>query len=277
MKKKHVLIFTVLICLLNISCLSSLQEISNGLMDLNGGGSYKKVPAYTNEEAVTAMKDALEEGIKFASSSLSQNYAYFKNELIKILLPEEAKPILGILNKIPGGQSLVDDVVLRLNRTAEEAAKDTVSIFVSAIKQMTVIDGIKIVTGNKDAATQYLREKCYDKLVNLYKPKVNTVLNKPLVMNVSANEAWEKLITNYNKYGKIANTAARIAGQKEPCPAVTVDLAQYATEKALDGLFTGIAQEEAKIRENPLKYASAMIQKVFNYVKQGITTITVKA
>ena len=96
-------------------------------------------------------------------------------------------------------------------------------------------------------------------------------------MNVSANEAWEKLITNYNKYGKIANTAARIAGQKEPCPAVTVDLAQYATEKALDGLFTGIAQEEAKIRENPLKYASAMIQKVFNYVKQGITTITVKA
>lgn len=268
-------------CLCFTSCVSDMHEIASDLLsiagDHSGSGKTKQVPAYTNDEAVSAMKDALEEGIKFASTQLSQKDAYFKNAAIKILLPPEAEPILNVLTKLPKGQNLVDDVVLRLNRTAEEAAKDTVSIFVKAIKGMTVIDGIKIVTGSKNAATQYLKDKCYDELVALYSPKINTVLDKPLVMNVSANQAWTTLVTTYNKYGEYPNQIARLARQKEPCPKVEVNLAKYATQKALDGLFLKIEEEEAKIRENPLKYASQMIQKVFNYVKLGITTITVRA
>ena len=282
--KKISIVLVAAACLCCTACVSDMQEIAGDLVSVAkdelknaAHGKTKQVPAYTNDEAVSAMKDALEEGIKFASTQLSKTDAYFKNEAIKILLPPEAQPIINVLNKLPNGQNLVDDVVLRLNRTAEEAAKDTVSIFTKAIKEMTVIDGIKIVTGNKNAATMYLKEKCYDSLVKLYSPKINTVLDKPLIMNVSANKAWTTLVTTYNKYAPIPNQVAKLAGQKEPCPPVEVDLASYATKKALDGLFLKIEEEEAKIRENPLKYASDMIQKVFNYVKQGITTITVKA
>lgn len=262
-------IFLISVSLITTSCLSTLAEL-DGI--LSGSSSGRKA-AYTNDEAVAAMKDALVEGILSASSNLSKTDAYYKNAMIKILLPKEAQPILNVLNQIPGGQYLVDDVVLRLNRTAETAAKDTVSIFSTAIKSMTVIDGIKIVTGKRDAATQYLKEKCYTQLVNLYRPKISTVLNKPLVLDVSANTAWSNLVTNYNKIGAIPNSVARLAGQAEPFPAVEVDLAKFATEKALDGLFYKIGEEEGKIRDNPLAYTSEMIRKVFGYVKRGITTI----
>ena len=215
------------------------------------------------------MKDALNEGIKSASANLSKKDGYFGNAALKILLPTEAQPILNTLNKIPGGQGLVDDVVLRLNRSAEESAKEVTDIFAQAIKEMTVADGIKIVTGNNTAATEYLKSKTYSKLVALYKPKVSSALNKPLVLNVSANKAWTNLTTSYNSVGAVPNKVAKLAGQKEPFPEVEVDLVTYSTEKALDGLFVKIAEEEKVIRKNPLNYASSMIQKVFGAVKSG--------
>ena len=270
MNKKIAPVFVLFFSVLFVSCISTLQDIAG---DFLNSGSASSAKTYTNAEAITATKDALEEGIKAASSALSKENAYYKNEAIKILLPSEAEPILEVLSVIPGGSSLAEDVILRLNRTAEEAAKDTVSIFVTAIKSMTVSDGIKIVTGNKNAATEYLKEKCYDSLVNLYKPKVSSVLNKPLILNISANTAWTNLVTSYSKYASVPNYVARLAGKKEPFPAVEVDLAKYATEKALDGLFVKIAEEESKIRENPLQYASAMIQKVFSYVKKGMNPV----
>lgn len=268
--KKNLLPIILFFSMIVTSCLSTLQLIE---YDLFPEYSSNRVPAYTNDEAISALKDALVEGIKSASVSMSKENAYYNNSLYKILLPKEAQPIMKVLYAIPGGKVLAEDVVLRLNRTAETAAKDTVSIFSSAIKSMTVVDGIKIVTGNKNAATQYLKEKCYSKLIGLYKPKISTVLNKPLVLNVSANTAWTNLVTNYNKYAAVPNSIAIIAGKEPPCPEVEVDLATYATEKALDGLFAMIEKEEANIRANPLEYSSKMIQKVFGYVKRGITTI----
>lgn len=265
MNKKLFVCFSLCVPLCFVSCVSSIQELAGEFFNSAVSPSTE---TFTNEEAISAVKDALVEGIKSASGTLSKENAYYKNDVIKILLPSEAEPILNVLNSIPGGNSLAEDVVLRLNRTAEEAAKDTVSIFTSAIKSMTIVDGIKIVTGNKDAATQYLKEKCGESLVNLYKPKVNAVLNKPLILNVSANTAWTNLVTQYNKYAAIPNSVAKIVGQKEPFPEVEVDLAKYATEKALDGLFLKIADEERKIRENPLQYTSEMIRKVFSIVKR---------
>ena len=129
---------------------------------------------------------------------------------------------------------------------------------------MTVNDGIKIVTGNKTAATDYLKSKTYDKLLALYKPKVSTALNKPLVLNISANKAWGSLTGAYNKVGAVPNKAAKLVGKKEPFPEVEVDLATYSTQKALDGLFIKIAEEE-----NPTDYASSLIKKIFGAVKSG--------
>lgn len=265
--KITILVVAMLVIFATSSCLSSLNAVASSILG-NSSSSSKKT-SFTNSEAVAAMKDALYEGVKSASSSLSQKDGYFKNAALKILLPKEAQPILNTINKIPGGQGLVDDVVLRINRSAEESAKEVSSIFTQAIKEMTVNDGIKIVTGNKTAATDYLKSKTYDKLLALYKPKVSTALNKPLVLNISANKAWGSLTGAYNKVGAVPNKAAKLVGKKEPFPEVEVDLATYSTQKALDGLFIKIAEEEKNIRENPTDYASSLIKKIFGAVKSG--------
>ena len=266
--KVGILVAMTLIISTTVSCLSTLNAVASNVLGGSSSSSSKK-SAFTNSEAVTAMKDALNEGIKSASSNLSQTNGYFGNAALKILLPPEAQPIMDVVNKIPGGQTLIDDVVLRLNRSAEESAKDVTNIFAQAIKEMTVTDGIKIVTGKNNAATEYLREKTYNKLLDLYKPKVSAALNKPLVLNVSANKAWSTLTTSYNKVGEVPNKVAKLAGKNEPFPEVEVDLATYSTKKALDGLFVKIAEEEKDIRANPLDYASSMIKKVFGAVKSG--------
>lgn len=262
------LVVVILVIFATSSCLTTLNAFPSDLF--SGLTSSSKKTSFSNSEAVAAMKEALNAGVKSASSSLSKKDGYFKNAALKILLPKEAQPILNTVNKIPGGQALVDDVILRINRSAEESAKEVTSIFTQAIKEMTVNDGIKIVTGNKTAATDYLKSKTYNKLISLYKPKVSSALNKPLVLNISANKAWGSLTGAYNKVGSVPNKTARLVGKKEPFPKVEVDLATYATEKALDGLFIKIAEEEKQIRENPSNYASDLIQEVFGAVKNGL-------
>jgi len=227
-------------------------------------------PRITNEEAIAALREALVEGAISASSTLSAKDGYFGNSLLKILLPPEAKPMIDSISKIPQGKKLVEDVVLRLNRSAEEAAKDVVPIFKDAIRAMTITDGIAIVKGGDRAATEYLERKTRSKLKNLYQPKVDTALARPLVAGISAKKSWNTLSTAYNKAGTYANGAATLAGKKKPMPPVEVDLAGYATDKALDGLFHMIAKEEKKIRDNPLKYTSDVIRKVFGALKKGL-------
>lgn len=256
----------ILPCFFLCSCLTTLESLASSVAD-SGTHSGLKV---TNEEAIAAMKDALTEGIACASRTLSAPDGYFGNAVLKILLPPEAKNLMDCVGKIPQGQKLIDDVVLRINRSAEDAAKDVVPIFVDAIKQMTVADGIAIIKGGNNAATNYLESKTRQSLMNLYRPKVAAALSKPLVMNISAEKSWDSLTGAYNRAGVIPNKAARFAGKKEPMPAIQVDLATYATGKALDGLYLKMGEEEAKIRANPFAYASAMIKKVFGAMKNGL-------
>ena len=249
------------------SCVTDLASLVDTASLVPGTQARSRV---TNEDAIAALRDALKTGVSSASSRLSLTDGYFGDAAVKILMPPEAKPLIDSVSKIPQGQKLLDDVVLRINRSAEEAAKEVVPIFVDAIVSMTIQDGIAIVKGGDRAATTYLESKTRAKLMDLYRPKVDTALAKPLVMDVSAKKSWDVLTRAYNKAGTIPNQAARIAGKKEPMPAVTVDLATYATGKALDGLFLKIGEEEGKIRKNPLDYASSMIKKVFGALKNGL-------
>lgn len=248
------------------SCPESIESIANEALTNSGKGKTH----ITNEEAITALRDALIEGTIQASDTLSVKDGYYGRDILKILLPPEAAPMIDSITKIPQGQKLVNDVILRLNRAAEESAKDVVPIFRDAITSMTIQDGIAIVKGGNRAATEYLEKKTRKKLHSLYKPKINTALSKPLVAGISAKKSWNTLSTAYNKAGTIANTAAHLAGEEAPMPPVTVDLAEYATGRGLDGLFYMIAEEETKIRKDPLKYTSKMIQKVFGALKEGL-------
>ena len=256
---KHILKICIIIVL--ASAFTSCETL-DALLGTVGGGA-----GITDGEAASAFKAAMNIGAAAASDALGKQDGYYKNELLKILLPPEANVIVENLSKIPFGQALLDDVIFRVNRSAEKAAKEVAPIFASAISEMTITDALKIVFGEKNACTNYLHDKTYEKLVQLFLPKMQACLNSPFIMDVSANKAWKKLVTAYDTVAKPVNLSAKILGQPEPMPAVTADLGRFTTEKALDGLFTKVAAEEEKIRNAPLGYASEIVRKVFSYVK----------
>lgn len=270
--------FLVVLILLFSSLFFSCDSILD-MLGLSSNGS----TLFTNTEAVEAMKSALNIGAESSSDQLSQKDAYYKTAL-KIPLPDEVDETLDFINNIKGlkelpivgdlvtelSSGLVENVVLSVNRSAEHAAKEVVPIFSGAIKNMTVQDGIKIVTGEDDAATEYLKKNTYSELMELYQPMMDDVLKKDLIGSISAKKAWDNLTSAYNEivaYGVVKNAAA--AAGKELAP-INTDLSEYVTGKALDGLFVKVAEEEGKIRENPFGYASNIVQKVFGAVKNGL-------
>ena len=236
---------------------------------------------FTNAEAVEAMKSALNIGAKDSSTALSQEDAYYKSAL-KIPLPDEVDNAIKTLTNIPAvgyllgdlSGELVEDVVLSINRSAEAAAKEIVPIFSNAITEMTVQDGITIVTGERNAATVYLKDKTYSQLMNSYQPRMDKVLKQDLIGDVSANDAWENLTSKYNGViDTINNTyllsaAVKASGYTLP-EKINTNLSEYVTGKALDGVFLTVEGEEGKIRDNPWGYASSIIEKVFGAVKNN--------
>ncbi len=268
--------FLVVLILLFSSLFFSCDSILD-MLGLSSNGS----TLFTNTEAVEAMKSALNIGAESSSDQLSQKDAYYGNPLLKIPLPDEVDKALDFINNLKEvpvvgdfvtelSSSLVENVVLSVNRSAEHAAKEVVPIFSGAIKNMTVQDGIKIVTGEDNAATEYLKKNTYSELMELYQPMMDDVLKKDLIGSISAKEAWDDLTSAYNEiveYDLVKNAAA--AAGKELAP-INTDLSEYVTGKALDGLFVKVAEEEGKIRENPFEYASNIVQKVFGAVKNGL-------
>ncbi len=199
-------------------------------------------------DASAALKEALRVGSDTAVTSGSKLDGYFANQAIKILLPPEAQTIVTVINQVPGvGPALVDEVVLKLNRAAEDAAPQALDILVNAITNITITDAIGIVNGENDAATKYLRTATQTEIAGLFHPHIETSLE-----TVGAQTAWGTLTTNYN-------SVAPFLGQ----PQVNTDLADYTTNKALDGLFILVAEEEGKIREDPAHRVSEILQQVF--------------
>ena len=247
------------------------------ILGLNGSGD----ALFTNTEAVEAMKSALNIGAENSSTALSQEDAYYKSAL-KIPLPSEVDNAITQLRSIPGignlagdlSTDLVEKVILSINRSAEEAAKEVVPIFSEAITGMTVQDGIGIVTGEDDAATVYLKDKTYSQLMGLYQPKMNAVLGQNLIGDVSAKDAWENLTSKYNSVidtingNSLLSAAVKASGYTLP-ERINTDLSEYVTGKALDGLFVKVGEEEGKIRDNPWGYGKNIIEKVFGAVKNN--------
>ncbi|MDX2430532.1 MAG: DUF4197 domain-containing protein, partial [Bacteroides sp.] len=164
----------------------------------------------TEEDVAKGLKEALIVGSKNSSSILSATDGYYGDELVKILLPEEASVIIDNLAKLPGGEKLVEDVVVRINRAAEDAAKEVAPIFVNSITQMSISDAFGILKGSDNAATQYLSNSTRADLYNLYKPKIKQSTEKPILGGVSTKESWETLT---GKWNQLANSmVGKIAG-----------------------------------------------------------------
>ncbi|MBI9058022.1 MAG: DUF4197 domain-containing protein [Labilibaculum sp.] len=211
----------------------------------------------SSSEVSYGLKEALKVGSLNASNILSIKDGFYKDELVKILLPPEAQAITKNISLIPGGKDLVDKVEIRLNRAAEDAVKEASPIFVSAISEMTIADAFGILKGGDNAATNYLKGKTSTKLKDLFLPKVSSSLDKKLIANISTNESWSMLTGNYNK------VADSFAGKIANLQPVNTKLDEYVTDKALDALFLKVADEEKLIRKDPLKRVSSILKRVF--------------
>lgn len=211
----------------------------------------------TEADVAKGLKEALKIGSKNASSILSAVDGYYGDELVKILLPEEASVIIDNLGKIPGGERMVEDVVLRINRAAEDAAKEVAPIFVNSITQMTIGDAFAILRGADNAATQYLSNTTRSDLYNLYKPKIRQSTEKEIVGGISTKESWEALTGKWNVFA--SSVVGRVGGFEE----VNIDLDDYLTNRALDGMFLKVQDEEKKIRTNVSARVTPLLEKVF--------------
>ena len=213
--------------------------------------------ALTEDEVVSGLKEALALGAKTSAEKLSMEDGYYGDAAVKILLPDEAKTIIDNISKIPGGEQLVEDVILRINRAAEDAAKEVAPIFVNSITQMTIKDAFNILKGTDNAATSYLKSTTYDELYSLYKPKIRNSTEKDIIGNVSTKGSWIALT---GKWNSVANSVAgRLAGLKP----VNTDLDDFLTTKALQGMFSKVEIEELKIRKEVSARVTPLLKRVF--------------
>lgn len=211
----------------------------------------------TEQEVVQGLKSALTVGTDTAVFQLNRLDGYFGDQLVKILLPEEAAIIVNNISMIPGGTELVNDLIVRINRAAEDAAGSSAPVFVNAITSMTIADAFGILNGVDTAATHYLRNKTYTGLYSAFRPIIGESLSKPILAGISANDAWENLTTPFNE---LANSAL---GQILGLTPVNISLDDHVTKKGLNGLFLKIAIEEKAIRTDPLARVNDILRKVF--------------
>jgi len=215
----------------------------------------------TEAEVIAGLKQALTIGTDTAVSIVSKQNGYYMDQLIRINLPPEADIIVNnadnpLLQAI-GVNSFIEDMVLKMNRAAEDAATEATPIFIDAITSMTIQDGFAILNGEDTAATHYLREKTYVQLQTAFQPKIATSLEKPIVAGVSASDTWSTFTSTYNQ------VAESLPGQIAGLQPVNTELDAWVTQKGLDGLFIKVSDEEKDIRTNVSARVTDLLQRVF--------------
>lgn len=200
--------------------------------------------ALSNDDVVAGLKEALAKGAESAVNALGRTDGFLGNAAVRIPLPERLEPISKVLKAV-GQQRYTDEFVQTMNRAAEAAVPEASGILGDAIRQMSVEDARRILNGPDDAATQYFRKVGEERLTQRMKPIVSDATSQ-----AGVTSAYKSLVDK-------GGYAAKLAG------ADTVDVDSYVTQEALDGLFLLIAQEEKRIRENPVARSTELLKKVF--------------
>ncbi|MDZ7633633.1 MAG: DUF4197 domain-containing protein [Bacteroidales bacterium] len=178
---------------------------------------------------------------------------------MKIPLPDEARVIVENIGRIPGGEQLIENVVLSINRAAEDAAREVAPIFAGSVMQMTIADGYNILHGADNAATEYLRKTTWNELYSPIRAEDKLPLpNKEINCRDISAGVMEQPLTE--KWNIVANSiAGRLAGFKP----VTTDLDNFLTRKALEGMFLKMEGEELRIRKEVSARVTPILRKVF--------------
>lgn len=225
----------VVFVLFQLMACTELQQVVNQLPTTG--------TAITNDQIGNGLKEALNKGITEQVSKLAAENGFYKNELTKILLPEELQKVDKTLRSV-GLSKLADEGLKVLNRAAEDAVGEAIPIFVDAIKGMSFTDAKNILLGDEIAATNYLKKSTSEALYQKFNPIINNSFQK-----VGADKIWANLITKYNSIPLTNN--------------VNPDLTDYVTAEALKGVFTMVEVEEKEIRENVSSRTSDLLKTVF--------------
>lgn len=228
--KKNVLLLSVFF----LSSCAEMQQVINQLPQTQNIG---------NIDVSGGLKEALNNGIAKQVTKLTVTDGFFKNEMVKILLPEELKRVDSGLRKI-GLSSLADEGLKVLNRAAEDAVKEATPIFIDAVKNISFTDAKTILMGNENSATTYLQTATSTALYGKFNPVIKNSFNK-----VGADKIWTNIITKYNNIPLVKK--------------VNPDLTDYVTNQAMIGVFKMIAVEEKNIRTNINSRTSILLQRVF--------------
>ena len=196
-----------------------------------------------NEEIAMGLREALDKGIDKQVTKLTKEDGFYRNELVKILLPEELQKVDRTLRDVGLG-NLADEGIKVLNRAAEDAVSEATPIFINAVKEITFADTKNILLGSDDAATLYLKGSTQTALYDKFNPIIKNSFQR-----VGADQIWSNLITRYNNLPLTNN--------------VNPDLTDYVTQEALSGVYTMIALEEKEIRTNVTSRTTAILRKVF--------------
>ncbi len=227
MKKLVVFLFAIV-----VSSCGELQQIANQLPGAIG-----------NDEIAEGLRQALNSGIDKQVNKLTKKDGFFRNEMVRILLPDELKKVDKTLRDI-GLSALADEGLKLLNRAAEDAVKEATPIFVDAVKGITFGDAKDILLGDDKAATSYLQGRTKNSLYKKFSPVIKNSLDE-----VNATKVWKDIITKYNSIPLTRD--------------VNPDLTDYVTDEALKGVYTMIAVEEGKIRNNINSRTTDLLRKVF--------------
>ncbi|MEM6644275.1 MAG: DUF4197 domain-containing protein [Bacteroidota bacterium] len=259
---KNQLRSTVIFAILGIC---SSCEILNQVASLPSSGSLP----LTESEIISGLKEALNVGLDNSVDKASLAGGYLKNEAIKILLPKDVldlkEKIEGnsiasaayntYVNRFNGGSDLFNELLKSMNRGAENAAKKAGPIFLGAVKTMSFNDAKGILNGGDKAATQYFERTTSSQLFSAFNPEMKSALQ-----NTGASKVYEKTydFLNYDPAGLGITTVGKILDVS-----IAPSLDQYATTKAIDGLFYLVGEEETKIRANPYDYGKRILERVF--------------
>jgi uncharacterized lipoprotein YajG len=233
-KKTMKRILVLATAIYTLSSCAEMQQIANSL---------PQVANQNQLDIAGGLKEALNNGISKQVVKLTALDGFYKNEMVKILMPEELQKVDQTLRKV-GLSSLADDGIKMLNRAAEDAVKEATPIFVDAVKSMTISDAKNILMGNENAATSYLQTNTTTALYAKFNPVIKNSFAK-----VGADKIWTQIITKYNSLPLVKK--------------VNPDLTDYTTTKAMDGVFKMIAVEEKNIRTNLGSRTSSLLQQVF--------------
>ncbi len=216
-----------------------VKKVEDEIKNWENGGT----KPLTNDEVIHGLKEALNVGTNNSSSSASKVDGFYKNPLIFIPFPQEAEKVKNTCENL-GMHKQVQDFEMSINRAAEEASKQAAPVFLEAIKKMSIADGFKILKGPDNAATQYLQNSTSSELTTKFTPIIKDAIQK-----VEVTKYWSPLVTAYDK----------IPGVQKVNP----NLEQYITQRALQGLFALIANEEKKIRTDPMARVTDILKRVF--------------